>query len=218
MSAIRVLLVEDHTLVREGTIALLAGQPDIKVVGTAANAPDALKAIADTRPDVVVLDIRIPGGGIQVASRAAHGAPGVRVLVLSAYGQADYVASMSNAGVSGYLLKSASAEALADAIRKVHAGEKVFDPQLEPLPDPLPRATLEDVSAILPLTLRELDVLRHLAAGAANKEIAHALGVSTKTIEAHLSSIYSKLNVRSRTEAVVRAARAGIIAVDHGVG
>ena len=207
---IRVLLVDDHAMVREGTAAVLADVPDIEVVGAAGDAASAERACRRCAPDVCLLDFRIPGGGPALARRLAHIAPATRVLVVSAYGKADYVRSMRDAGVRGYILKDLDTAGLADAVRQIHAGGTVFQKLPEAVPDTAAGRLLAE-----PLTMRELDVLRLVAEGASNREAAAALGVSAKTVEAHLSSVYGKLRVRSRTEAVVAAVRDGIISVDR---
>lgn len=207
---IRVLLVDDHAMVREGTAAVLADVPDIQVVGTAADAAAAERACRRHAPDVCLLDFRIPGGGPTLARRLAHIAPATRVLVVSAYGKADYVRSMRDAGVAGYVLKDLDTAGLADAVRQVSAGGTAFQDLPAAEPEMYPERSLAE-----PLTMRELDVLRLVAEGASNREAAAVLAVSSKTIEAHLSSVYSKLRVRSRTEAVVTAVRDGIISVDR---
>ncbi len=207
---IRVLLVDDHAMVREGTAAVLADVPDVEVVGTAGDAAAAERACRSCSPDVCLLDFRIPGGGPALARRLAHVAPATRILVVSAYGQADYVRSMREAGVAGYVLKDLDTAGLTDAVRQVHAGQTVY----QELPT-VESGTGSGRSLAEPLTMRELDVLRLVAEGASNREAATALGVSAKTVEAHLSSVYGKLRVRSRTEAVVAAVRGGIITVDR---
>ncbi len=207
---IRVLLVDDHAMVREGTAAVLANVPDIDVVGFAGDAAAAERACRECSPDVCLLDFRIPGGGPSLARRLAHVAPATRVLVVSAYSQADYVESMRDAGVAGYVLKDLDTVGLTDAIRRVRAGRTVFQESAITAPESSGGRTLAE-----PLTMRELDVLRLVAEGASNREAATSLGVSAKTVEAHLSSVYTKLRVRSRTEAVVSAVRDGIITVDR---
>ena len=207
---IRVILVDDHAMVREGTAAVLADVPDIEVVGAAGDAAAAERACRRCAPDVCLLDFRIPGGGPALARRLAHIAPATRVLVVSAYGKADYVRSMRDAGVRGYVLKDLDTAGLADAVRQIHAGGTVF----QKLPEAVPETAAGRLLAE-PLTMRELDALRLVAEGASNREAAVALGVSAKTVEAHLSSVYGKLRVRSRTEAVVAAVRDGIISVDR---
>ena len=206
---IRVLLVDDHAMVREGTAAILADVPDIEVVGESGDAAAAERACRRLAPDVCLLDFRIPGGGPPLARRLAHIAPATRVLVVSAYGKRDYVRSMRDAGVRGYVLKDLDTAGLADAVREIHAGGTVFHEFHES-----EAHAAEGRLAVEPLTMRELDVLRLVAEGASNREAATMLGVSAKTVEAHLSSVYGKLRVRSRTEAVVRAVRDGIINVD----
>ena len=196
-------------MVREGTAAVLADVPEIEIVGAAGDAAAAERACRQHAPDVCLLDFRIPGGGPALARRLAHVAPGTRVLVVSAYGKADYVRSMRDAGVAGYVFKDLDTAGLADAVRHVYTGGTVFQKLPESGPDDASGRLLDE-----PLTMRELDVLRLVAEGASNREAAAVLGVSAKTIEAHLSSVYSKLRVRSRTEAVVSAVRDGIISVD----
>ena len=207
---IRVLVVDDHAMVREGTAAVLASLPDIQVVGTAGDASAAERACREHAPEVCLLDFRIPGGGPALARRLAHIAPATRVLVVSAYGKSDYVQSMREAGVAGYVLKEMDTAGLADAVRQVSAGRTVFQ-ELPAAGSGVPGGQ----SLPEPLTMRELDVLRQVAEGASNREAAAVLGVSAKTIEAHLSSVYGKLRVRSRTEAAVTAVRDGIISVDR---
>lgn len=207
---IRVLLVDDHVMVREGTAAVLADNPDVDVVGTVGDAAAAERICRRCSPDVCLLDFRIPGGGPTLARRLAHIAPATRILVVSAYGQADYVESMRKAGVVGYVLKDMDTAGLIEAIRQVHAGRTVFQELPEATPWERSGRSLPE-----PLTMRELDVLRLVAEGASNREAALSLGVSAKTVEAHLSSVYGKLRVRSRTEAVVTAVRDGIISVDR---
>ncbi|MDE2869319.1 MAG: response regulator transcription factor [Chloroflexota bacterium] len=210
---IRVLLVDDHAMVREGTAAVLADVSDVEVVGTAGDAAAAERACRSCAPDVCLLDFRIPGGGPALARRLAHIAPATRILVVSAYSQADYVQSMRDAGVAGYVLKDLDTAGLTDAVRQVHAGRSVF----QELPT-VESDTGSGRSLAEPLTMRELDVLRLVAEGASNREAAASLSVSAKTVEAHLSSVYGKLRVRSRTEAVVTAVRDGIISVDRSSG
>ena len=207
---IRVLLVDDHAMVREGTAAVLANVPDVEVVGAAGDAAAAERACRRLAPDVCLLDFRIPGGGPALARRLAHIAPATRVLVVSAYGQSDYVQSMRDAGVAGYVLKNLDSAGLTDAVRRVHAGRTFFQKAPKAVSDSGDGRSLAE-----PLTMRELDVLRLVAEGASNREAAESLGVSAKTVEAHLSSVYGKLRVRSRTEAVVTAVRDGIISVDR---
>ncbi len=209
--SIRVLLVEDHVMVREGTRAVLAGVPGIEVVGAVGDGTAAERACRRLAPDVCLLDFRIPNGGPVLARRLAHVAPATRILVVSAYGQAGYVQSMRQAGAAGYILKNADVQELADAVRRVHAGGAVFPPASDA------RAASQTAAArtlAAPLTMRELDVLRLVAEGASNREAAAQLDVSAKTVEAHLSSVYGKLGVRSRTEAAIAAVRDGIISVE----
>lgn len=207
MAAITVFIAEDHTLVREGTRQILEQHEDLRVVGEAERGDDAADRIAALRPDVALLDLRLPGlNGIAVAGRIAAAAPGVRVLILSAYDDEDYVLAALQAGAAGYLLKTAPGREVAAAVRAAHRGETVLAPALaRKLAQYWQRASRPGSS---PLSPRELAVLRLLARGLSNKDIALALGISLRTVEGHLGNVFAKLGVTSRTEAV-------LYAVDH---
>ncbi len=208
---IRVLVVDDHALHRDGTRHILEGQDDIDVVGDAETGEAALGLVNHLQPDVVLLDIRLPGiSGIETARRLREYHPDVRVLVVSAYDDGEYVRGAFEAGAVGYLSKSAPGRELVDAVRAVAAGATVLrSALLKPL--------LNSEESQQRLTDRELAVLQMLADGLHNKQVATRLAISVRTVERHCDNIYGKLGVASRTEAVVRAISAKLVMVgdDH---
>ena len=199
---VRVMIVDDHALVREGSVQLLEQQEDLRVVGEAGTAEDALQLLEHLRPDVAIVDINLPGmSGLELARTVtARGLP-VRVLIVSAYDDYAYVSEAMEVGVGGYLLKTASARELVDAVRAVSDGVVVLDAGVSAHlrrrhrsgPDCPPGAAL---------TARETDVLGLLTRGRSNKEIAAELALGLRTVESHVSSVLAKLGVASRTEAV----------------
>jgi DNA-binding NarL/FixJ family response regulator len=210
MSRITVAIADDHTLVRDGTRQILEREPDIEVVGEAGTGDEAVLLAARLRPAVLVMDLRMPGlNGIEATQRiCAGGQSTTRVLVVSAYEDDEYVAAALRAGAAGYLPKTTPAARLVAAVRQAHAGQVVLDAQMT---TSLARA-LRAPSPATRLSSRELEVVRLVAGGLRNKEIAHQLAISQRTVEGHLQSIFSKLGVASRTE-VIRAA-AGMRLVD----
>ena len=200
----RVLIVDDHELFRAGVRAQL--EPEVEVVGEAAGVEDAVRLIAETSPDVVLLDVHMPGGGgVEVLHRAADAEPAPRFLALSASDAAEDVIAVIRAGARGYVTKSISARELHDAIERVREGDAVFSPRLAgfvldafagaPGPEPVAEGDESDVDQLTP---REREVLRHLARGYLYKEIAGRLGISTKTVEAHVSAVLRKLQLSNR--------------------
>jgi DNA-binding NarL/FixJ family response regulator len=212
--AIRVLLVEDHKILREGTRELLEQTNDLQVIAETAFGEDAITLCQQLQPDVVVMDVRLPGmNGIE-ASRAIHRAlPTVRVLILSAFDDDRYIFAALEAGVSGYLLKTTSITHLADAIRTIYQGERVFDAQisLKMREHVAQKHTPRAKNVAGQLTSRQLDVLRQVARGLNNKKIGAELGIAPTTVQVHLRRIFAELKVSSRTEAVTYAARKGWI-------
>jgi NarL family two-component system response regulator LiaR len=198
-----VLLVDDHAVVREGLRAFLELQPDIEVVGEADGGETALAVAARMKPDVILMDLAMPDGdGITALRHLRDESPEVRVLVLTSYIDDAQVFGAIQAGAAGYQLKDIQPEALADAIRDVHRGRPALHPEAQ--------ARLMHGTAGSPgstLTPRERDVLRLLAEGFANKEIARRLFVSEKTVKTHVSSILQKLGVQDRTQAALAAVR-----------
>lgn len=200
---IRVVLVDDHAVVREGLRAFLQLQEDMAVVGEAENGEEAVAVVVAAAPDVVLMDLVMPGGdGISAILRVRAASPSTRVLVLSSYVDEAQVFAAVQAGAAGYLLKDVRPEALADAIRQVKAGGSVLHPDAA--------ARLMERAAAPPgaaFTPRELEVLRLMTEGLANKAIARRLQISEKTVKTHVSNVLAKLDVQDRTQAAVLAVR-----------
>lgn len=215
-SPIRVIIAEDHTLVREGTREILEREPDIQVVGEAARGDEAVRQALEHNPDVLLMDMRMPGmNGIEATREVAAQAPSVKVLILSAHEDEDYVREALAVGASGYLLKTAPGRELVEGIRAVASGSTILSPELT---RKLAQARLEPSRASDRLSSREFAVLRLIAQGRANKEVALELGISLRTVEGHLHNIFEKLRVGSRTEAVVHAVNHGLLSISGPEG
>ncbi len=219
MHKITVLLADDHDLVREGTRELLEREKDLLVVAEAGDGEEAVRLATQHRPDVALMDIDMPKlNGIGATKEIKTISPSTAVLILTAYDDDQYVFALLEAGAAGYLLKSVRGRELVDAIRAVHAGESALHPVIA-------RKVITHVthSASHPqeqarsaqLSDRELGVLRLAAKGMSNRDIARDLSLSERTIQAHLSTIFTKMEVGSRTEAVVQALREGWITLDE---
>jgi NarL family two-component system response regulator LiaR len=206
---IRLLIVDDHSVVREGLRAFLRLQEGIEVVGEAASADDAVSVAATASPDVVLLDLVMPeGDGIGAIRRLLEVAPGVRVLVLTSFADDAQIFAAIAAGAVGYLLKDVDPQALADGIRDVHAGRPALHASVAARlmrRSGSPRPTSDR------LTPRERDVLRLVVEGLANKQIAQRLGIGEKTIKTHVSRVLAKLGVTDRTQAAVLAIRERLV-------
>jgi DNA-binding NarL/FixJ family response regulator len=213
--AIRVAVVDDQQLVRAGFIIMVQAQPDMEVVGEADDGIGAIRLSRDVRPDVMLMDIRMPGLNGVEATRRIVAEPGntTRVLVLTTFDVDEYVYSALKAGASGFLLKDSSPEALTQAVRSVASGEACFAPSvLERLIATYMRAAEPaDEARLDTLTDRERDVLRLVGRGRSNTEIAGALFISETTVKTHLSRLFTKLGVHDRTQAVVAAYETGLI-------
>lgn len=203
---IRVVLGDDHVLVREGTRRILEQATDIAVVGEAGDGEEALALIERLRPDVAILDIRMPRlSGIDVVRRMGDRC-GTRALMLTAYDDDEFIAAPLSAGASGYLLKTARPAELIDAIRRVHAGDLVLQPGVATKIARLwQRAVVGERGLSDPLSAREREVLELAASGLRNRAIAERLGISSRTVEGHFNGILTKLGVSSRLEAVLFA-------------
>jgi len=212
-----VLIVDDHPLYRRGTRAALEGRPGIEVVDAVGTASEALAACGALEPDIVLLDINLPDrSGIEVAREMRVTMPRVGVIALSAYDDEAYILALAEAGVRGYLLKTATDGEIASAVLAVAAGGSVF--ALAVTEALLRHAMRGEVAEERRLTERELDVLRCLAEGRTNRDIGRRLGISERTVQAHLSRVFGKLGVGSRTEAVAVALKDGLIGhADPGV-
>ncbi|MBA4181113.1 MAG: DNA-binding response regulator [Anaerolinea sp.] len=216
MEPIRIVIAEDHAFVREGTRRLLDQTPGLKVVGEAADGAEAVRLVEQLRPHVALIDIAMPNvNGIEATRQIKARAPATSVLVLSAYDDDQYVFALLEAGAAGYLLKDVHSSELIDAIRAVHAGEPVLHPAIERKVLQRFAARRVDGREDTRLSGRELDVLRLAARGASNKEIGGEMGLSARTVQAHLTHVFTKLDVASRTEAVIYALRRGWISLDE---
>ncbi|WTB89612.1 response regulator transcription factor [Streptomyces cellulosae] len=214
---IRVLIADDQQMVRQGFTVLLNTQPDIEVVGQAVNGLEAVEKVAEVPPDVVLMDIRMPElGGIEATARITAVHPEVKVLVLTTFDLDEYVYEALRAGASGFLLKDASAEQLAEAVRVVAAGDALLAPgvtrrliaEFSRL-DPRPRTPLR--RKVGDLTERETEVLSLIAQGLSNAEIAVRLVVAEQTVKTHVGRILVKLGLRDRTQAAVFAYESGLV-------
>ena len=205
--SITVLLVDDHALVRRGFRRMLEDESDIQVVGEASDGHEAVAAVAQLRPKVVVMDFALPSMNGAVATRQIlKAAPETAVLVLSMHSEPSYVRTCLDAGARGYVLKNAMDLELVDAVRKVAAGGKVLDQRLAlPVPDAGHNGP--------PLTTRELEVLQLIVNGKSNKEIAVVLGVSANTVAVHRANIMQTLGIHNAAELVVYAIRKGLVSI-----
>jgi DNA-binding NarL/FixJ family response regulator len=212
---IRVLLADDHALVREGTRRLLETENDVEVVAEAASGEEAVDAARRLHPDIAIMDIAMPGmGGIEATRIIKASCPETAVLVLSAYDDEPYLMALLEAGAAGFLLKNVHGQELINAIRAVSRGESVLQPSLaEKIMQRVSGRTEAVQRSTDLLSEREFDVLRLAARGLPNKEIARRLGLSIRTVHSHLANIFMKMHVGSRTEAVLLALRQGMISL-----
>ncbi len=203
---IRILLVDDHIVMRMGLVTATNGEPDMEVIADADNGTDAINAYRTHLPDVVVLDLRMPGmNGIETIKKLRDEFSNARVLVFSNYASGDEVYQAVKAGACGFVMKEMPLDRLLEAIRKVHQGEQYIPSEI---------ATRMNRRVLSELSPRELDVLRLVAKGLSNKEIGTALGLAEGTIKIHLTNILSKLGVSDRTQAILAAVKRCIIQIE----
>jgi DNA-binding NarL/FixJ family response regulator len=211
-TSIRILVADDHPIVRDGLIAILNTQPDFEVIGEAATGPQTVEQVRTLRPDVVLLDLEMPElDGVEALRKLREINSDARVIVFTAFDTDERILGAVRAGARGYLLKGAPREEIFQAIRVVHAGGSLLQPIVAS--KLLRQVSQEQASLPGPetLTARELEVLRLLARGLENKEIAAELVIAERTVKFHVSSIQAKLGAGNRTEAVVIAAKQGLI-------
>jgi len=210
--SIRVILADDHAVVRKGIREFLETDEGLNVVAEASNGDEALKLIRELRPDVAVLDIQMPGqSGIDVTRAVRTARLAIGVLLLTAFDDEPYIRAALQAGANGYVLKTADAQDIVEAVRAVFEGKSAIDPAITR--KLLTQMTRSEASEALiePLSERELEVLRLTAKGYTNKAIGAQLAISDRTVQGHLAKIYDKLHASGRTEAVMRAVTLGLI-------
>jgi NarL family two-component system response regulator LiaR len=218
MAKIKILIADDHAVVRDGTRQILDQEPDMHVVAEAADGEEAIRLAGSSHPDVAIIDIAMPKvDGIEATRRIKSLYPDIAVLILSAYDDDQFVFGLLEAGAAGYLLKSVRGRELVDAVRQVYGGESVLHPAIarKVLNRFVPtegKQVGQKPSEVL--SERELEVMRLATRGLSNQEIASALFLSLRTVQAHLGHIFNKLQVSSRTEAVVRALKEGWVTLD----
>lgn len=223
MDKIRIVLVEDHVLVREGTKDMLNRQPDFQVVAEAGDGEEAINLVSELCPDIVIMDIELPKiNGIEATKRIKASNPTISVLVLTAYDNDQYIFALLEAGAAGYLLKDASTSELIQTIRAVYAGELVLHPivarkVINYFAKHTSSARAKESVEPDPLTEREMDVLKLASKGMTNREISQNLVISIRTVQVHLSNIFGKLKVGSRTEAVLHALRKGWLKLEDTI-
>jgi NarL family two-component system response regulator LiaR len=210
---IRVILVDDHHMVRMGLKAYLSTLPDIQVVGEAGTGEEAVRLAAELSPDVILMDLLMPGmDGVEATRQVKQISPSTQVIVLTSYHEDEHIFPAIRAGALSYVLKDIDPDDLANAIRRANAGEAVINPRVAArVVKELHSRREEAVNPFSELTNREMDVLRQIAAGKSNKEIASALVISEKTVKTHITNILSKLHLSDRTQAAVFAWHEGIV-------
>lgn len=216
MAKIRVLLAEDHAIMREGVREFIQREPDMEVVGEAGDGEEAVKLTAQLRPDVVVMDIRMPKlNGIEATKQVKTMFPNIAILILTAYDSDQYIFALLEAGAAGYLLKGVRAHELIDAIRAVYAGESVLHPVIASrVIRRVVTPAAQDAKSVEALSEREMEILKLAARGISNKDIAEQLTLSPRTVQVHLGNIFNKLGVASRTEAVLYGLKRGWLTLE----
>jgi NarL family two-component system response regulator LiaR len=212
MEPITVLIVDDHAVVRRGLRSFLESEGDIEVVGEAANGAEAIEKVQELLPEVVLMDLVMPGmDGVDTIRRVSQISPASRVLVLTSFSEDDMVFPSIRAGAMGYLLKDVPAEDLGRAIRSVARGEFLLHPDIAAKVIEEFRTPQATVPPMTDLTPREIEVLTLIAKGYSNKEIANSLCIAIRTVKAHVSNILSKLHAMDRTQAALYAVRQGLV-------
>jgi len=219
MGKIRIVIADDHAVVRQGTRSLLEREEDLEVVGEAGDGEQAVKLIEQLKPDVAIIDISMPKlNGVEVTRQVKPRCPSTAVLILTAYDDDEYVFALLEAGAAGYLLKDVDAREVVGAVRAVYAGESVLHPAIarkviSRLKSPENKPGAEKLAT--DLSEREMQVLKLAARGLSNRDIANELVISLRTVQGHLGSIFNKLGVGSRTEAIFQAAKRGWLSFEE---
>ena len=217
-SKTRILIADDHPLLRQALCQVFSSQKDMEVVGQAGDGEEAINLASQLKPDIVVMDIMMPKfDGIEASRQIKKTAPNTAILILTAYDDDNYVLGLLEAGAAGYLMKSARGQDLVEAIRAIQAGESVLHPNI--IEKLLRRAIIRSAGIVEPkarglLSDRETEMLKLLAAGMSNKEIAEKLCLSIRTVKAHMSNIFTKMNVASRSEALVEALKLRLVTLE----
>ncbi len=218
LDKIKVLIADDHSVVRKGTRQILEQEPDLEVVGEASDGVEAVRLTESCKPNVAILDVAMPNmDGIEATKKIKSLHPEVAILILSAYDDDQFVFGLLDAGAAGYLLKSVRSYELVDAVRAVYGGESVLHPTIarKVLNRFKPDTAGHDIQKQFEeLSERELEILKLATQGLSNQDIADKLHLSLRTVQAHLAHIFNKLQVGSRTEAAIRALKAGWITLD----
>jgi DNA-binding NarL/FixJ family response regulator len=213
MASIRLLIVDNHTLFRQGLVSLLQSEPGLQVIGEAGGGEEALKLAQEVQPDVVLMDVKMPGmDGVEATRRLLEVMPHARVLMLTVSEEEENLFAAIQAGARGYILKNADADELLQAIHRVHAGEAMLSPMMTfRLLQVLRSGGALPPSSELPLTSREQDVFQLLVQGASNRQIAESLTITENTVKTHVRNILEKLELHSRSEVAAYARRVNLI-------
>jgi len=218
LKKIKILIADDHAFVRESTRRILEQESDLEVIGEAGDGEEAVRLATSFKPDVAIIDIAMPKlDGIEATKQIKDLCPAITVLILSAYDDDQFVFSLLEAGAAGYLLKSVRGQEIVDAVRAVYSGESVLHPAvarkvLNRFARPFDEVEAKKSSELL--SEREMEVLKLVTKGLSNKDIADKLCLSVRTVQGHLANIFNKLQVSSRTEAVVHALKQGWVTLD----
>jgi len=214
----KILIADDHPLLREALCQVFSNQKDMEIVGQAGNGEEAIDLASQLKPDILVMDIVMPKfDGLEASRQIKKIAPNTAILILTAYDDDNYVLGLLEAGATGYLMKSAKGQDLVEAVRAVRAGESVLHPKIiEKLLKQAMAKPAETVELKIKglLSDREMEMLKLLATGMSNKEIAEKLCLSLRTVKAHMSNIFTKMNVASRSEALVESLKKGLLTLE----
>lgn len=210
--AIKVMLADDHSLIREGIKQLLELDGSIEVIAQAADGNECLEILADVNPDILLLDINMPNmNGLDVLEEIKRKKSNVKVLILTVHKEVEYLLKAVESGVDGYVLKDSSSKELKETIQKVYSGQQVIQPNLIPAMNSRLINKDNDKIKIESLTRREVEILKQIAGGRFNKEIAESLDITERTVKNHISNLFKKINVNDRTQAAVFAIRNNLV-------